>query len=47
MELEETLYWLELLIAKKIVAENDAGPIYKEAEELIAIFVSLIRKWKP
>jgi four helix bundle protein len=47
MELEETLYWLELLVAKKIVAENDAGPIYKEAEELIAIFVSLIRKWKP
>ena len=47
MELEETLYWLELLIAKKIVTESDAGPVHKEAEELIAIFVSLIRKWKP
>ena len=47
IELQETLYWLELLVAKKIVAENDAGPIYKEAQELIAIFVSLIRKWKP
>jgi four helix bundle protein len=47
MELEESLYWLELLIAKKLVTECDAERIHKEAEELIAIFVSLIRKWKP
>ena len=47
MELEETLYWLELLVAKKIVTETDAKPIHKEAEELIAIFVALIQKWKP
>ena len=47
MELEETLYWLELLVAKKIVSERTAEPIHREAEELIAIFVSLIRKWKP
>ena len=47
MELEETLYGLELLVARKIVAEHEAGAICKEAEELIAIFVSLIRRWKP
>ena len=47
MELEETLYWLELLVGKKIVAESDVETVKKEAEELIAIFVSLIRKWKP
>src|SRR5262249_21001263 len=46
MELEETLYWLELLLARKIVAESEVSSIKKEAEELIAIFVSLIRKWK-
>ncbi|HJT17688.1 MAG TPA: four helix bundle protein [Thermoanaerobaculia bacterium] len=46
MELEETLYWLELLVARKIVAECAVQPIRKEAEELIAIFVSLINKWK-
>ena len=46
MELEETLYWLELLACKQIIAVNDVEPVRKEAEALIAIFVSLIRKWK-
>ena len=47
MELEETLYWLELLVARKIVAESAGERVRQEAEELIAIFVSLIRKWRP
>ena len=47
IELEETLYGLELLLARRIVVASDVASIKQEAEELIAIFVSLIRKWKP
>ncbi|HLJ74603.1 MAG TPA: four helix bundle protein, partial [Thermoanaerobaculia bacterium] len=47
MELEETLYWLELLEARRVVAATQVEPIKQEAEQLIAIFSSLIRKWKP
>jgi four helix bundle protein len=47
MELEETLYWLELLVGRSVVAPSDVEPIKNEAEQLIAIFVSLIRKFKP
>ena len=46
MELEETLYWLELLVESHKAKPDDVEGIKKEAEELIAIFVSLIKKWK-
>jgi len=47
MELEETLYWLELLTANRIMPDDRVQPILKETTELIAIFVSLIKKWRP
>jgi four helix bundle protein len=47
MELKETLYWRELLVASEVVAPRDVESIKNEAEELIRIFVSLIKKWKP
>ena len=46
MELEETLYWLELLVGIEVAAADDVEPL-NEAEQLIAIFLSLINKWKP
>ena len=48
MELEETLYWLELMVCDHIVPEDDAYVewLWDEARQLIAIFFSLINKWK-
>src|SRR2546430_12137943 len=46
MELEETLYWLELLEAANLVKSTKLDLLKTETSELIAIFVSLIRKWK-
>jgi four helix bundle protein len=48
MELEETLYWLELLVLNKIVPDDDAYVewLWDETRQLIAIFFSLINKWK-
>ena len=39
-ELEETVYWLELLIEASIVNESRLSELLREAEELMAIFVS-------
>src|SRR3977135_2984743 len=39
-ELEETVYWLELLIDAHLVDESRLGELRREAEELMAIFVS-------
>jgi four helix bundle protein len=46
MELEETLYWLEILEGANLVASERLEPIKKETGEMIAIFVSLIKKWR-
>ena len=45
-ELEETGYWLELLAESGIVAEERLKPLLNEVEELIAIFVTIIKKIK-
>jgi four helix bundle protein len=45
-ELEETAYWLELLIESGIVTEERLKPLYTETEELTAIFVSMVKKVK-
>ena len=47
MELEETLYWLEIVEGAKLVTAAKLEPIKKETDALIAIFVSLINKWRP
>lgn len=44
MELEETLYWLELLASSGIVADSRLAPLKTEVGELSAIFVTLIKQ---
>ena len=46
MELEETLYWLELLRDDDVVPEDDAYLewLWDEARQLIAIFITLINR---
>ncbi len=46
MELEETLYWLEIPEGADLIRPENLEAIKSEAEELIAIFVSLINKWR-
>ena len=46
MELEETLYWLELLEAARVFSSGRLARLQGETGELTAIFVSLIKKWK-
>ena len=45
-ELDESSYWMELLIEGGYVAENKLKPLYEETNELIAIFVSIVLKAK-
>ena len=42
-ELEETAYWFELLVESERVTMSKLAELMKEADELIAIFVSSIR----
>ena len=44
MELEETLYWLELLEHAEIVPTARLAPLKSETGELSAILVSLIKR---
>ena len=39
-ELEETCYWVELLVESGIMPEKRLTDLHNEAEELIAIFTS-------
>ena len=41
-ELEESLYWLELLIEGEFVAEKKLKPLCDETDELISIFVTIV-----
>ena len=45
-ELEETVYWLELLVEAGIVNEERLKPLLQEADELIAILVSSVKRAK-
>lgn len=45
-ELDETLYWFELLVESGIVAESRLSDLLSEARELTAIFVTIIKKAK-
>ncbi|HMF57383.1 MAG TPA: four helix bundle protein [Pyrinomonadaceae bacterium] len=45
-ELEETSYWLELLVESGIVSADRLVELRKEAEELIAMFVSSVKTAK-
>jgi four helix bundle protein len=45
-ELDETLYWLDLLTGGGFVASSKLAPLKKEANELMSIFVASIRTAK-
>jgi four helix bundle protein len=45
-ELEETGYWLELLGEANIISKERLGPLHDETEELISIFVKIVRNIK-
>lgn len=45
-ELEETIYWLELLTESGMVSEDETRPLFKEAGELNAMLSSSSRTLK-
>jgi four helix bundle protein len=45
-ELEETAYWLELLVDGKIVTASKLEALRKENDELTAIFVTILKRSK-
>ena len=45
-ELEETPYWLELLVDGKIVSPEKLLALRQECDELIAIFVAILKRSK-
>lgn len=45
-ELEETAYWLELLVDAKIVSAEKLSALRQECDELIAIFVTILKRSK-
>jgi four helix bundle protein len=45
-ELDETAYWLELLIESRTCQHEDAYRLTAETEELIRIFVTIVHKRK-
>lgn len=45
-ELDETLYWFELLIEAEIVPEPRLQPLIEEANEIMAILVTSVRTVK-
>ena len=45
-EVEETAYWLELLVDADIVAADKLAPLRQEIDELTAIFVTILKRSK-
>jgi four helix bundle protein len=45
-EIEETAYWLELLVDAKIISADKLQPLRAECEELTAIFVTILKRSK-
>ncbi|RLB87518.1 MAG: four helix bundle protein [Deltaproteobacteria bacterium] len=45
-ELEESMYWMELLIDASIIAESKLAELLKEANELTAILVTCVKNAK-
>jgi four helix bundle protein len=45
-EVEETCYWLELLVKSKTAAEVEVAPVSKEADELTAMLVASVKTAK-
>ena len=45
-EIEETNYWLELLVESGVVSEAKLAEVRQECDELTAIFVSILKSSK-
>ena len=45
-ELDETTYWFQLLIEGNVLSENKLSGLLQEANELTAIFVTIIKNTK-
>jgi four helix bundle protein len=45
-EIEETAYWLELIVDAGIVSAGKLAPLRQEIDELTAIFVTVIKRSK-
>jgi four helix bundle protein len=45
-ELDESAYWLELLVDSDIIVPARAAHLAQETDELIAIFVTIVRRLK-
>jgi len=45
-ELDETMYWLELLSESGIVSASKLEPLQNETEQLLAIFTTIAKKTK-
>jgi hypothetical protein len=45
-ELEETTYWLELLEGARLCGRDQVEPLVNEADQSMAIFVTIVRKTK-
>jgi four helix bundle protein len=45
-EVEETCYWLDLMVKSNTVPESQIAPIAKEADELTAMLVASVRTAK-
>ena len=45
-ELEETAYWLELLVEGKIVPAETVAVMRRECDELLAIFATILKRSK-
>ena len=45
-ELEETCYWLELLVSAKIASTDRVQPLLDETHELTAILVTIVKRTK-
>jgi four helix bundle protein len=45
-ELDETAYWLELMVEVEIVSADRLDALQQETEELIAIFTTIVKKVK-
>ncbi|MBI4670280.1 MAG: four helix bundle protein [Chloroflexi bacterium] len=45
-ELDESAYWLELLVDSNIIVQARAAHLAQETDELISIFVTIVRRLK-
>jgi len=45
-KIEETIYWLELLEGARLCGRDELKPLTSEANQLMAIFVTIVRKTK-